>query len=93
MRLGRFQTLGAPDLHCGGKETALALDLGRWVRPVVTPGNPERVLAILRECVSGLWIIQPRQWSLAIGLPELLYSMCYVLSEEVRQILGVRHQG
>lgn len=35
------------DLRRPRKETALALDLGRWVTPVVTPDDPARVLAIL----------------------------------------------
>jgi hypothetical protein len=31
------------------KEKALVLDVGTWVRPVITPEYPDRVLALLQE--------------------------------------------
>lgn len=37
------------DLHRPGKDIALILDLGRFVRPVVSPDDPDRVLTVLRE--------------------------------------------
>lgn len=40
------------DLHRRRKETALALDLGRWMTPVITPDDPARVQAILQQRVS-----------------------------------------
>jgi hypothetical protein len=35
------------------KEKALVLDVGKWVRPVITPEDPDRVLALLQEYTSG----------------------------------------
>jgi hypothetical protein len=31
------------------KKTAIVLDLGKWVRPVITPDEPEKVIEILRR--------------------------------------------
>lgn len=39
------------DLRRPQKGKALVLDVGTWVRPVITPDDPDRVLAILRERV------------------------------------------
>ncbi len=35
------------------KEKALVLDVGKWLRPVITPEDPDRVLALLQEYTSG----------------------------------------
>lgn len=32
-----------------GKEVALVLDLGRFVRPVITPDHPDRLVSVLRK--------------------------------------------
>ena len=37
------------DLRRPQKEKALLLEVGTWVRPVITPEDPERVLALLQE--------------------------------------------
>ncbi|MBV9231248.1 MAG: hypothetical protein JOZ18_18195 [Chloroflexi bacterium] len=37
------------DLHRPRKETALILDIGTWVKPVITPDDPDRVLGLLQE--------------------------------------------
>jgi len=37
------------DLGRPRRETALILDVGGWVRPVITPDDPAQVLAILRR--------------------------------------------
>jgi hypothetical protein len=37
------------DLRRLQKEKALILDVGKWVRPVITPEDPDRVLALLQE--------------------------------------------
>jgi hypothetical protein len=37
------------DVHRPGKEVGLVLDLGARLQPVITPDDPDRVLAILRE--------------------------------------------
>jgi len=39
------------DLRRPGKDTAIILDLGKFVRPVFSPSDPERVIALLREHV------------------------------------------
>lgn len=39
------------DLHRSEKDTAIILDLGGFVRPVFSPDDPQRVLALLREHV------------------------------------------
>ena len=36
------------DLRRPQKEKALLLEVGAWVRPVITPEDPERVLALLQ---------------------------------------------
>jgi hypothetical protein len=36
------------DLHRAQKEKALILDLGTWIKPVITPDDPDRVLALLQ---------------------------------------------
>ncbi len=40
------------DLKRPSKDKALILDVGTWVRPVITPDGPDRVLSILRERTS-----------------------------------------
>jgi hypothetical protein len=40
------------DLRRPQKEKALVLDLGKWVRPVITPDDPDRVLTLLQEHLS-----------------------------------------
>jgi hypothetical protein len=40
------------DMRRPWKEKALILDLGAWVRPVITPDDPDRVLALLQEQAS-----------------------------------------
>jgi hypothetical protein len=37
------------DVHRLQKEKAIILDVGTWVRPVITPDDPDRVLALLQE--------------------------------------------
>ena len=37
------------DLRRPQKDKAIILDVGAWVRPVITPDDPDRVLALLRE--------------------------------------------
>jgi hypothetical protein len=37
------------DLHRPHKRFALVLDLGKWVHPVITPTDPDRVKAIIEE--------------------------------------------
>src|SRR5262249_1744221 len=37
------------DLRRSQKEEALILEVGTWVSPVITPEDPERVLALLQE--------------------------------------------
>ena len=41
------------DLRRPQKEKALVLDVGKSVSPVITPEDPERVLALLQERMSG----------------------------------------
>ena len=40
------------DLRRPWKEKALILDIGTWVRPVITPDDPDQVLALLQEQIS-----------------------------------------
>jgi len=40
------------DLKRPSKDKALIFDVGAWVRPVITPADPDRVLSILREHMS-----------------------------------------
>src|SRR5579884_1592706 len=40
------------DLRRPWKEKALILDVGTWVKPVITPNDPDRVLALLQEQTS-----------------------------------------
>ena len=37
------------DLHRPHKRSALVLDVGKWVHPVITPNDPERVKSIIEE--------------------------------------------
>ena len=37
------------DPHRPKKETALVLDVGKWVKPVLTPDDPQRVAAIIEQ--------------------------------------------
>jgi hypothetical protein len=39
------------DVHQASKQTLLILELGRWVRPCITPEDPARVIAVLRDRV------------------------------------------
>jgi hypothetical protein len=39
------------DLHRPKKDTAIILDLGKFVRPIFSPNDPERVMALLCEHV------------------------------------------
>jgi hypothetical protein len=39
------------DGHRATKQTLLILELGRWVRPCITPEDPARVIAVLRDRV------------------------------------------
>lgn len=39
------------DLHRPEKDTAIIIDLGRFVRPVFSPDDPERVMSLLHEHV------------------------------------------
>ncbi len=49
---GDFRHWVPLDLRRPQKQKALILDLGRWVRPVITPDDPDRVLALLEEHLS-----------------------------------------
>lgn len=40
------------DLHRRKKDTAIILDLGKFVRPVFSPDNPARVMTLLRQHVN-----------------------------------------
>ncbi|MBV9846954.1 MAG: hypothetical protein JOZ47_18095 [Kutzneria sp.] len=40
------------DLSRPSKDTAIILNLGKFVRPVFSPNDPERVMAILQEQVK-----------------------------------------
>ncbi len=42
------------DLRRPQKAKALILEVGTWVRPVITPEDPERVLALLQEQMARL---------------------------------------
>lgn len=37
------------DLHRPHKDTVIILDLGRYIQPVFSPNDPERVLALLHQ--------------------------------------------
>ena len=39
------------DVHRASKQILLILELGRWVRPCITPEDPARVIALLRDRV------------------------------------------
>jgi hypothetical protein len=39
------------DTHRGSKRTLLVLDIGRRVRPCITPDDPDRVVELLRDRV------------------------------------------
>ena len=39
------------DIHRASKQTLLILELGRWVKPCITPEDPARVIALLRDRV------------------------------------------
>ena len=41
------------DIHRPKKDTAIVLDLGKFVRPAFSPDDPERVMALLREHVKS----------------------------------------
>jgi hypothetical protein len=41
------------DIHRGRKKTLLVLDVGARIRPCITPEDPERVIELLRERVTG----------------------------------------
>jgi len=45
------------DGHRPSKEVALVLDVGKRVRPAITPDEPERVVAVLRS--HGVHVIEP----------------------------------
>ena len=46
---GDLQHWASLDLRRPQKEKALILDLGTWIKPVITPDDPDRVLALLQE--------------------------------------------
>lgn len=39
------------DVHRATKQTLLILELGRWIKPCITPEDPARVIAVLRDRV------------------------------------------
>lgn len=41
------------DLRRPKKDTAIILDLGKFVRPVFSPDDPARVMTLVRQYVSG----------------------------------------
>ena len=49
---GDFRHWAPLDLKRASKDKALVVDVGRWVRPMITPADPDRVLSILREHMS-----------------------------------------
>jgi hypothetical protein len=51
---GDFRHWAPFDPHRSHKTRTLELNVGGWVRPVVSPEDPERVLAILHERVRSL---------------------------------------
>ncbi len=40
------------DVHRATKQTLLILELGRWVKPCITPDDPTRVIALLKTRVG-----------------------------------------
>lgn len=50
---GDFTHWYSLDMQRGSKTTAILLDLGSWVEPVLTPERPDEVLGILRQYVTG----------------------------------------
>lgn len=42
------------DRRRAGKSQAVVIDLGKWLRIAVTPEDPDRLLATLRERISGV---------------------------------------
>jgi hypothetical protein len=42
------------DLHRLQKEKALILDLGKGIKPMITPNDPDRVFALLQEHLSRM---------------------------------------
>ena len=56
---GRFWGAGDPrywfplDLHRGQKNTLLVLDVGRRVRPCITPEDPTKVIELLKAKVKA----------------------------------------
>jgi hypothetical protein len=54
---GRYRIWGSSDLRRWynldatrpRKKTAIMLDLGGWIRPVITPEEPDKVIEILRR--------------------------------------------
>src|SRR5689334_22241641 len=46
---GDFRHWAPLDLRRPLKEKALILDLGSWIKPVITPDDPDRVLSLLQE--------------------------------------------
>jgi hypothetical protein len=75
---GDLRHWAALDLGRWRKETAVILDLGRHASPTITPDDPDRVLAILRERVphlggpSGFGRVRRLVASLRFGLERLL---------------------
>jgi hypothetical protein len=41
------------DVHRASKQTLLILELGRWVRPCITPEDPDKVIALLKTRVKA----------------------------------------
>ncbi|HZR42253.1 MAG TPA: hypothetical protein VFB12_19190 [Ktedonobacteraceae bacterium] len=46
---GDLQHWASLDLRRPQKEKLLILDVGTWVKPIITPDDPDRVLALLQE--------------------------------------------
>jgi hypothetical protein len=41
------------DVHRATKQTLLILELGRWVKPCITPEDPAKVIALLKTRVKA----------------------------------------
>jgi hypothetical protein len=39
------------DVHRAANQTLLILEMGRWIKPCITPEDPARVIAVLRDRV------------------------------------------
>lgn len=52
MSLGRPRNWFHWDRSRGNKRTAISLDVGKWIRPTIVPGDPNAIAQILREALD-----------------------------------------